>query len=352
MNLDLAIKKAEKAALLWLFQCHKNAEEKGFAHSRMNFLPEFCAWRKPYPETTGYIIENFLSFNKTVLPNSERIALRSADWLISIQSEEGFFYSGLNNKRPSFFNTAQIIFGLNQAYVYTGHHKYLSAINKAKYWLLSCLKEDGLCNSGLYMESFYATYYTRAIWPLLLVCDEDEKQKPIKSLYLLWNNKLENDCFQNLGFGPGQNFLSHTLLYALEGFWESSLLIKDELITNKIFNIVEMLSSKILSEKSLFGMYNQNWKAVAKMKCLTGQAQMVSLLFKLLKHQDHETLKDAAFFLLEEMLNWQRISDRPSIHGSFPASLPVWSHYFPFQSVNWTNKFFLDAVYHYHKVNK
>ena len=93
------------------------------------FLPSIIAWNKPYPETSGYIIENFLDFNFKNEHLDGTIGIKTGNALLNNQSHEGYFYSGVNRIKPSVFNTAQILFGLMQCYQKTKEEKFLTGYN-------------------------------------------------------------------------------------------------------------------------------------------------------------------------------------------------------------------------------
>ena len=72
-------------------------------------------WSAPYPETTGYTIPTLIaaSIHLNIAAPLE-CAERAADWLLSIQREDGGWQGGrVGEDRPSIvFNTAQVIRGM------------------------------------------------------------------------------------------------------------------------------------------------------------------------------------------------------------------------------------------------
>ncbi|MEO6190715.1 MAG: hypothetical protein ABIO44_10505, partial [Saprospiraceae bacterium] len=96
--------------------------------------------------------------------------------------------------------------------------------------------------------------------------------------------------------------------------------------------------------------YDEQWNIISNMKCVTGQAQFVSLFAKAFSLTKNSIFEQTSILLMKELMSWQIISKNPDYHGAFPASIPIYSKYFPFQMVNWTNKFFLDACYQMRKI--
>lgn len=350
MSLIQRLNSSEQAAIEWLIHCFVKGNHTGFSHSRRNYLPSNYSWRKPYPETSGYIIENFVKFNREIIANSAVIGIQCADWLCEIQHPEGFYYSETNQIQPSFFNTAQILFGLNNAFTFTQNEKYLIAQNKSIQWLLSCLESSGNCVNGLYYSAYYASYYSRALWPMLKFSEEFDKTKIINSIELLFKNKNNFTGFANMGFKAGENALTHTIAYTLEGFFELGIILDNKAIINHCITILYQWADLIQRDKKLYARYSDDNRPSANYQCATGQAQFISIFCKAYSYSRDKIFLLLATQLMDEMIDWQIISSDPDHHGAFPASIPRWGSYFPFQYVNWTNKFFLDACYQLRRV--
>lgn len=346
-----SILEAEQLALAWLVQAHIKANFNGFSHSKRLWLPECVSWQKPYPETTGYLIENFLRFNNGGFLENSLIGLKSANWLCEIQSSAGYYFSGVNSKKPSSFNTSQIIFGLEEAFLFNGHSKYKEALTLSIEWLMGLIGTDGKWESGLYRSGYFASYYSRAIWPLIRTeYLPGQREKAIKSLEFLWTNVNEFYSFNDWGFDKFQPALSHTIAYTIEGFLESAVVINREDIINYCLQSLEVFSNVIQDNGGLSARYDPNWKVCSHSKCVAGQAQVISLLAKAFQISSNSVYKKTALKLFEEMLSWQIKSNKKSFNGAFPASLPIYGEYFPFRYVNWSNKFFLDACYQIKKI--
>jgi len=336
---------AEKNALAWLRYSTSKVNFQGFAHSRRNWLPERFAWRAAYPETSGYMIENFLNQN-SILASDHEIAIKTGDWLLKIQDPAGFFCGGIDQKKASSFNTAQILFGLHALYKHTKESKYFDAILLSKKWLFSQIQADGKWSKSLYVNDYFPTYYSRAIWPLMLVSStEEESAILLKSFDLLWKHRDNESIFKNAGFFPGKPALSHTLLYSLEGFYEIAVLNNNLNVISEIVEILKNEARVIIQNKSLWAQIEQSGKRNYHFRCITGEAQMASLLFKIYRHHKNPELLNAGNLLLQGLIEIQIMSEYKYRNGAFPASIPLYSQYFPFQYVNWTNKFFLDACY-------
>ena len=126
-----------ESAISWLLK----AQEKGKGgFSRQYSL--YKGWDKPYPETTGYIIETMIKassyLNKREYKDS---AFLAGEWLLNIQNKNGSFSDVDGN--PQAFDTAQVISGFISLYEISKDLKFLNASCKAGEWLVSIQEKDG-----------------------------------------------------------------------------------------------------------------------------------------------------------------------------------------------------------------
>ena len=339
---------AEIKARAWLRQAHQSAKRKGFCHSRWMFLPEALAWTKPYAETSGYLIENLLD-NDSENNWALGAAMDTGHWLAEIQSEEGYFHSGIEFRHASSFNTAQILLGFRAILQKQPDDPIRTAMDRATNWLLSQIDQNGRWTRGLYSEGHFPAYYSRAIWPLLDLAVNDSRYPVLlKSLNLLWSCKKDLLYFEPCNFKPGQNSLSHTIAYALEGFWESAVILDRMDILESSLSMLEHSALEYLNRGRLWAEISPSGQRIYSYRCLTGEAQFSALMFKAYLKRSNTVFLESGIRLLEDLCSSQIVSRNPGLHGAFPASVPVYGSYFPFRCVNWTSKFFLDAIKLYH----
>lgn len=340
------IEKAERNTVEWLIHAYSHGHG-GFPHSRWMHLPTAFAWNSDYAETTGYLLENLLEYNVNVHPDLTKIAKSSGTWLLSVQSQEGFYHSGTKFKRPSAFNTAQVIFGLDMLYQHTLERKYLEALQKSYHWLLAAINEDGVLTKALYVNGYYPAYYSRALWPLILsdqkYFESKNNVKLLKSLEHLFASTYKSGFFKDCGFYPGKPAILHAVIYTLEGFYECSKLTRQENIKTSILQILDRICDLIKEHHKTPAYFYEDFKADFSFICVSGQAQLCALLLKVYLDHGNLVYKECAELLFKQLVNWQIKSNSLEHNGAFPSSIPVWKHYFPFRYTNWTMKFFLDA---------
>ena len=97
-------------------------------------------WMPPYPEVTGYCIPTLFEWG------AGDLAVRCADWLLSVQNANGSFNGIDGIPRP--FDTSAIIEGLESAFYHTNDMKYITAGADAIRWTRAQISPHGyLMNS-------------------------------------------------------------------------------------------------------------------------------------------------------------------------------------------------------------
>ena len=82
-----------------------------------------------YPEVSGYLIPTLLDYGE------RELATRLADWLVSIQNDDGSFCDMYGQEKRS-FDTAAVMEGLQRI-------GYYEPALKAREWLVGLIREDG-----------------------------------------------------------------------------------------------------------------------------------------------------------------------------------------------------------------
>src|SRR5687768_3202118 len=248
MNNQQFLEKAEfelrtRAALQWLKRSFDVNYQQGSSAYYSQFWKPF-GWSLAYPETTGYIIETFLDYDD-IYPEMKLsdYAIRAADWICTLQLPDGALPGGFSDSRkPSIFNTGQMIFGLVRAYEFTNDNKYFNVFKSAVKWLVDNLEEDGSWRIGAYRKGFVPSYYTRVIWPILLsnnyINDYTVNEKMKLALSFYQNKLTSKTSIRDWSFKRGQKAFTHTIAYTIRGFYESSLLVKDKSLNDFALKLV------------------------------------------------------------------------------------------------------------------
>lgn len=355
-------------------------------------------WMDPYPETTGYIIPTFLDY--AAFSGREKYmerAVNMGEWEMSIQLPGGGVNEGMGvNDVPSVFVSGQVILGWVALYLKTKREDFLSAAVRAADWLVSVQDEDGKWSRYTYNRIPH-TYYTRVAWALLemfrLTDEERYRKAAIANINWVLDQANEAGWFAQAGFTPEETPLTHTITYTLRGLLESAPALPSELKGN-VQRVVGTAAEQILLRFELGkrdpramppllpGTMDERWRSKDRFSCLTGDAQISIVWLKLYRNGEvgvsgdvdggareigggnagddvrddvgadisSGTRGDARFLngalKMLDLVMATQILDSPNlgIRGGIAGSYPLWGRYIRYGYPNWAAKFFADAL--------
>ncbi|MEI9475377.1 MAG: prenyltransferase/squalene oxidase repeat-containing protein [Deltaproteobacteria bacterium] len=314
-------------------------------------------WSSSYPETTGYLIPTFLRLAKEPgLETFEERGARAVEFLLRCQLPEGAFFGGRvkeNTKRPSVFNSAQIICGLVAWHRHTKDQRVLDSAVRAGDWLVSVQDADGGWRRHVYHD--VATSYTAHASCWLAELGEhtgEQRYRNAALRHLEWVLALvdpETGWFDRCGFTMQQHekrtAFTHTIAYTLSGV----------LMTSQILGIgegiacVERAAGEVASRLELLrwlpGVLDSRWRRRANFACVTGTAQMGLIWMQLFEGCRDVRWMNAAMLAIDTVKSAQEMrAPAPGLLGGIPGSDPVWGDYMRLAYPNWAAKFFIDAL--------
>ena len=341
------IRPAAIATLTWLKRSMDVHGGRGSAAYYSRWRHPLRGWAPPYPETTGYLIETLLDAGRLLeAPWANDYARRCGEWLLTVQHPEGW-YPALyaDSGRPSAFNTGMILFGLRRLWVETREQAFFYAMERAVRWLLKAQESDGSWQAGAYVANYEPTYYTRLIWSVLATAPHlpglPVEASMERAMDVLRPKFLPTGWLAETGFRPGEAAFTHTLAYALRGYWEISELQADEEGLDAVRNTLERLAEDWRRYGRLAGRYDVDGRGDRSFVCLTGNAQLSILYFKAYRYYREEAYSELGRWLFHSVLQFQRPS------GAIAGSQPFWGPYQRLRYPNWAAKFFLDAFLEY-----
>lgn len=310
-------------------------------------------WDSSYPETTGYIIPTFLKYYElTKKENYKKRAIKMVDWELSIQKSDGSFPGGaIGEHFESFvFDTGQIIFGLIEAFKYTGEDKYIKAAKKAGDWIVDSQDGDGAWRRFAFYRIPH-TYYTRVAWALselfLVVRDKKYELAARKNIEWTLKNQCDNGWFNNASFRVESHGMpnTHTIAYTIRGILEAGICLNEGKYIIAAQKSADALLNIINSEGFFWATYNKNWKPTSTYSCLTGNAQISIILLRLFQVKKNNKYLETAKMLNKYLRLQQNLktSDK-CIYGAIAGSYPIWGKYQKFAYPNWATKFFVDTL--------
>lgn len=336
-------------AVNWLLYSQKMMKDAGIGSYHI-----INKWSGSYPETTGYIIPTLIEYGQNA--NDNEIldkAVSAADWLLEIQKESGGWQGGrIEEDKPEIvFNTGQIIRGMISVYNYNKNEKYLKAATKAAEWLCSIQSEDGSWKKNALMnrERVYDSYVDL---PLLLVYFLTSEEKFLlaakKNLYWIINKNQEaNGWFADCDNTIKNNDrpILHTISYTIDGLLDSGIILDDERLIEAAEKPAKILLEKFRTNGYLNGRYDSEWKGT-EYPLLTGCAQISIVWMKLYKTKKEKEYLEGAKRMNNILIALQKRTktEYPGIKGAISGSFPIWGKYEPFAFPNWATKYFIDAL--------
>ena len=333
-------------AVKWLCLAQDNSPDDGVSegyHLKHGWLPS-------YPETTGYIIETLCNYSDLTNDTSLKDrALRMADWLVSIQYEDGSIPDSYYRKKMV-FDTGQVLFGFVRAFEETGKQSYREAALKAGKWLIDVQEQDGTWRKFAVGEIPH-TYYARVAWSLTrlhsITGDDQYNESCSKNIEWTLSQQHENGWFNNASFTTAKNDrpYTHTIAYTIRGILESGMYLQRDKYIDAARKAMDGLLGALPDSGLVYGSYDKNWQGDTRFSCLTGDAQLAIIFFKLYQLTDKEQYLNAGRKINDYLLSKQelRISNKDAF-GALAGSSPIWGEYIHFMYPNWATKFLIDSL--------
>jgi len=335
-----------KQAINWLCRAQNSAKNGGVSEG----YHLYHGWLPPYPETTGYIIETFLNYHNQTRDEAAKIrAMKMADWLISIQNNDGSIPDSYL-KHKMVFDTGQFIFGLIRCHEDIGSSQYLASAERAGKWLVQVQEADGTWRKYAFGQIPHA-YYARVAWSLLKLHEKVREQCYINAAVknIEWTVQQQNafGWFDHASFNQRKHGhpSTHTIAYTMRGVLESGLYLGEERYVNAVKKAMDHVLSVLPTDGHLPGTYDEKWIGDSSFSCLTGNAQLAIVLLRLF-----ETTNELQYLIAAKKINHYlktkqilRIKNN-NVYGAIAGSYPIWGKYIHFAYPNWAAKFFVDAL--------
>jgi hypothetical protein len=218
--------------------------------------------------------------------------------------------------------------------------------------LLSQQDEDGLWRKNLshYCSAKTQTYAfnARSAWALLLLGEQTKEVSYIdaaaENIMAVLRLALPNGWVESNCLTDASRPLLHTIGYTLQAMFECGVRLNCEQAIVVAEKGAKNLLHLLQEDGKLHGRYDRNWRPVVNWRCLTGEAQMAIVWYRLAEFTHKSEWRMAADNLTTQVCKTQRLVDRPEVAGGVKASYPVYGNYLPYEYVNWAAKFLADAL--------
>ncbi len=344
-------------ALNWLKRAQDTTNQGGVSA----WYSLVSGWSHSYIETTGYIINTFLDcariYGSTDLQNR---AAHMGDFLLTQEVAGGGFRTAVAEQQdpspPTVFNTGQDLLGLTSLYEVTHENKYRDAAVRAADFLCEIQEPDGSWLKNTYGSTKH-TYHTRVAWGLLRVYEitgiEKYKDSACKNLDWALVNQLPNGWYAVNHLPPPNSVVpfTHTISYAIEGFWWSSLILNSKPYAMSALKGAIPPLNYFLKYNKLPGTFDSQWQSKDVYSCLTGDAQL-SLMWWQMYHLTGKQYFKEAGTKMNRYLKSKQVTKSlvPQTIGGMAGSDPLWGDllanrgYCRLAYINWATKFFIDAL--------
>lgn len=346
------------ATLDWLLRAQAATADAGVAESYHALTRR---WRSSYPETTGYIICSLLRAADAGYDKDGRLiaaARRMGLWLVEQQLESGAFAGGTIawvDKKPAVFNTGQILKGLSDLAARgldTDDLRLRQSADRAVAWLIASLDDDGCWRRGISNLTTAAVhaYNIRTAWAMarhaVYFGDEAAMHAAVSNARWVRSIQAADGWYEHMAFDVGMSPLTHTIAYTIQGMLEIGAITKDEQFVESARKAAAAMFALQNSESgALPGQCAPGWVSAGSWTSVTGNAQMAIIGHRLALLLGDDTWADAARRATAFCKRLQEIDHtdpgrRGAVRGSFPGHVG----YGRFWYMNWTQKFYLDAL--------
>ncbi len=342
-----------QAAVAWLARA-QDATGDGGVSGRYRLSG---GWTSSYPETTGYLVPTLLAVADASGDDRYRErASRCVDFLLSVQLPDGGFPAleiADNRTRPSPFNSAQIVHGLQRWHQQSGDPRALDAAMRAARWICDVQDADGAWRQHFY-RGLACTYSAHAACWLAELGEYAGEARFVAAAernvrWVLGQVDTATGWFDACGFSEAghaaRRSYTHTIAYALWG----TLLVSERRGIDEgvraVHRAAESLMHRLERSRRLPGVLDHQWRPAADYTCLTGNAQLAILWMHVAVTTGDARFVNAAFTALDHVKRAQSMaSGDAGIRGGVPGSWPVGGGYIPYALPNWAAKFFVDAL--------
>jgi hypothetical protein len=314
-------------------------------------------WGVPYPETSGYILSTFLvSAHHLGNAGDADRALAIGDWELEIQAPSGGVLSSPERPETRVFNTGQVILGWCDLFESLGHARHLEGARRAGEYLLAIQAPDGAWHKDTYSGA--RTYHARTAWSLVklakLTGERRFAEAGARNIEWVLAQRNPVGWYAACGF-HSDDPITHILAYTLRGLLECHRLGDPALAHLDLLGAVRPAADAIARVAFEPGVGNvrgmlpasfaADWSSRDRYSCVTGNAQLAILLYKLARLTVETRYAHAADTILAATRRTQDlVTSVPGIRGGVPGSFPLHGNYCPCMYPNWAAKFFADAL--------
>jgi len=344
------------AAVKWLLLAQQATPDDGASLGYFPCRVPGNGWMPSYPETTGYIITSLLAYaDRFGDPAVRDAAVRMARWEIEVQMPSGAVQGGPvcppARQTAAAFNTGMVLDGWCSAFQATGEDAFLDAGRRAADFLVDDLDERSYFRTnGAYVSSGeIKTYTCLCAWAMhrfgRLAGERRYQDTAIRVIEAALLQQQSNGWFAHNCLDNSLAPLTHTIGYALQGVLEVGAAAHRQDFVDAVIKGVTPALARIDRHGLLPGRFRANWEPASSSSCLTGNAQIAIVCYRLCELTKSSDYKRAADSLADALKAVQVLeSPNQALIGAIAGSFPLFGAYMRAGYPNWATKYFLDAL--------
>jgi hypothetical protein len=349
-------------AVKWLLRAQQAKQDDGVSLGYFPCRGESDAWMPSYPETTGYIITSLLWYAKGFDDSEAReAALRMARWETEIQMPSGAVQGGPvcppEQQMAAAFNTGMVLDGWCSAIRLTGATEFHDAARRAADFLVKDMDEKGYFRTnGAYVSAGeIKTYTCLCAWAMYRFGEIADgslyRHAAIKAIEAALRQQQTSGWFAHNCLTHSAAPLTHTIGYTLQGVLEVGVAASRSDFVAAARKGVDPLVARIGPDGLLAARFYADWQPGALSSCLTGNAQIAIVCYRLYELTGEIKYKHAADALTNSLKALQAL-DMPNaaLNGAIAGSFPLFGGYMRAGYPNWATKYFLDALLLQHRL--
>lgn len=345
------------AARRWLAAAQDATPDDGVSYG---YFPcgaaDARAWLPSYPESTGYIIPSFLAYAERFGdPDARARALRMAIWEADVQLPCGAVQAGHvggpGTPFPASFNTGMVLLGLAAAMRASGEPRISDAARRMASFLCRDAATEGYFHTHgpRVSPARFKTYECLCAWSLHEYGREAACKASLRTAVRLAEAALTrqrgNGWFSDDCLSHPEAPLLHTIGYTLQGLVEMAAVTGREDFLRAVRRGVAPILARLEADGTLRARYRGDWTPASRSACLTGNAQLAVVCYRLFDATRERTYREAASAIVDGLKAHQSLDPScPEVAGALPGSHPIFAPYMQAGYPNWATKFLLDAL--------
>ncbi len=347
---DLDLQHHLRAGLEWLKRAQDAGNDRGVSYG-VEFGQDFDL---SYPETTGYVCQTFVEQADVT---GERDLLERAvamgDWEIAVQLPEGAVMGGKLNSEPTpaIFNTGMVLLGWCALIERTREDRFSVAARRAADWMVSIQGQEGnwIRGNSEFAKPGSTLYNVKAAWGLcqagVTLGDDRYVEAALRNAEHCISRQASNGWFPDCCLTDPLAPLLHTLAYTMQGLIGIGKLTGRSDLISAARRLADAQIGIMRPDGHIPGRQTATFSAAVDWCCLTGSAQTSIVWGELFMLTGEKKYRLASHRVNRYLMARHDVRNPdPRLCGGVAGSWPVWGDYGRLRILNWATKFLVDAL--------